>query len=99
VGLVYRADAAEQCEPERRGDHYGQGQDRDRGIRLYPAEHGGADHDAEHDLEHDRRQPDPGKKPSTNGASRPAATTASKLVNMASKFQLPGVTCLVCAAW
>jgi hypothetical protein len=24
VGLVYRADAAEQCEPERRGDHYGQ---------------------------------------------------------------------------
>ena len=39
-----------------------------------------------------------GKKPSANGASRPAATTMSRLVNMGSRFQLPGVTRLTCAA-
>jgi len=39
-----------------------QGQDRDRGIRLDPAEPRGAEHDAEHDLEQDRRQPDPGEE-------------------------------------
>src|SRR5262245_15323842 len=39
-----------------------------------------------------------GKKPSAKGASRPAATTMSRLMNMGHRFQWPGVTRLVCEA-
>jgi hypothetical protein len=38
------------------------------------------------------------KKPSANGVARPAAATMSRSVNIGSRFQLPGVTQLVCAA-
>src|SRR5215472_848888 len=38
-----------------------------------------------------------GKKPSAKGASRPAATTMSRLVNMGSRFHVLGVTRSICA--
>src|SRR6516225_8171189 len=39
-----------------------------------------------------------GKKPSAKGASKPTATTMSRLVNMDSRFHVLGATRLVCAA-
>jgi len=45
------------------------------------------------------RQPDPRENAKRQrGATRPAATTMSRLVNMNSRFHLPGLTWLACAA-